>query len=143
MPSVIFLDLDGVLNRTRDAPHLRLDDDLVARLRSLVTAALPPLPDAAALLTACSEGRVKVVAEAIEAPQLLRETLRARAEGFLATGLQHGWLEAASALSDDSAPSASLDRPKAQAAPAHPGAPPELLGSSAWLEEPASGRPQS
>lgn len=36
MPSVIFLDLDGVLNRTRDAPHLRLDDDLVARLRSLV-----------------------------------------------------------------------------------------------------------
>jgi hypothetical protein len=29
---------------------------------------------------------VRVVAEAIEAPQLLRETLRARAEGFLAAG---------------------------------------------------------
>ena len=30
--------------------------------------------------------KVRVVAEAIEAPQPLRETLRARAEGFLAAG---------------------------------------------------------
>ena len=31
-----------------------------------------------------------MVAEAIEAPQLLRETLRARAEGFLTVGLASG-----------------------------------------------------
>ena len=29
---VIFLDIDGVLNRTRAATHIRLDDDLVMRL---------------------------------------------------------------------------------------------------------------
>ena len=35
---VIFLDIDGVLNRTRTATHIRIDDDLVARLRQLVSA---------------------------------------------------------------------------------------------------------
>ena len=35
-PPVIFLDLDGVVNRTRAATHIRLDDDLMARLRDLV-----------------------------------------------------------------------------------------------------------
>mmetsp|Transcript_130108 Transcript_130108/g.376417 ORF Transcript_130108/g.376417 Transcript_130108/m.376417 type:complete len:193 (-) Transcript_130108:86-664(-) len=33
---IIFLDIDGVLNRTRGATHIRLDEDLVARFRSLV-----------------------------------------------------------------------------------------------------------
>ena len=33
---VIFLDIDGVLNRTVHATHIRLDDDLVERLRALV-----------------------------------------------------------------------------------------------------------
>ena len=33
---VIFLDIDGVLNRTTNATHIRLDDDLVERLRGLV-----------------------------------------------------------------------------------------------------------
>lgn len=33
---VIFLDIDGVLNRTRAATHIRLDDDLVTRLSNLV-----------------------------------------------------------------------------------------------------------
>ena len=33
---VIFLDIDGVLNRTRSATHIRVDDDLVARLRQLL-----------------------------------------------------------------------------------------------------------
>ena len=37
-------------------------------------------------------------------------------------------MKAASTLSDDTAPSASLGRPKARAAPAPPGAPPEPLG---------------
>uniref|UniRef100_A0A6U6HSI4 FCP1 homology domain-containing protein n=1 Tax=Odontella aurita TaxID=265563 RepID=A0A6U6HSI4_9STRA len=33
---VIFLDIDGVLNRTKHATHIRLDDDLVSRLKTLV-----------------------------------------------------------------------------------------------------------
>lgn len=33
---VIFLDIDGVLNRTLSATHIRVDDDLVGRLRDLV-----------------------------------------------------------------------------------------------------------
>ena len=33
---VIFLDIDGVLNRTRMASHIRLEDDLVENLRLLV-----------------------------------------------------------------------------------------------------------
>ena len=35
-PRVIFLDIDGVLNRTKHATHIRLDADLVERLRLLV-----------------------------------------------------------------------------------------------------------
>ena len=35
---VIFLDIDGVLNRTMSATHIRLDDDLVERLRQLIAA---------------------------------------------------------------------------------------------------------
>ena len=44
---------------------------------------------------------------------------------------------------EDGAPSASLDCPKAQAAPTHPGAPPERLGSSLWPSQPASGLPKA
>jgi predicted transcriptional regulator len=33
--AIIFLDIDGVLNRTVSATHIRLDDDLVAKLRVL------------------------------------------------------------------------------------------------------------
>ena len=33
---VLFLDIDGVLNRTRHATHIRLDDDLVDRLKAVV-----------------------------------------------------------------------------------------------------------
>ena len=35
-PPVIFLDIDGVLNRTAGATHIRLDQDLVSRLRTIV-----------------------------------------------------------------------------------------------------------
>ena len=52
------------------------------------------------------------------------------------------WLNAASALSEDSAPSASLDHLKAWAAPTHPGAPPEQVGGLPWPQQPASGRPK-
>ena len=47
-----------------------------------------------------------------------------------------------SALCDDPAPCARLVAPTAQAAPPHPGAQPEPLGSSPWPEQPASGRPK-
>ena len=50
------------------------------------------------------------------------------------------WLKMASTLPDDTAPSASLDRLEAQAAPTHPRAPPEHLGSLPWPQEPATGR---
>ena len=43
------------------------------------------------------------------------------------------WLKMASTLSDDTAPSASPDHLEAQAAPTHPRAPPEHLGSSPGL----------
>ena len=33
---LVFLDIDGVLNRTVHATHIRLDDDLVERLRRLI-----------------------------------------------------------------------------------------------------------
>mmetsp|Transcript_41390 Transcript_41390/g.66870 ORF Transcript_41390/g.66870 Transcript_41390/m.66870 type:complete len:156 (+) Transcript_41390:56-523(+) len=33
---VIFLDLDGVLNRTKSAKHIRFDKDLVAQFRTLI-----------------------------------------------------------------------------------------------------------
>ena len=52
------------------------------------------------------------------------------------------WLKAAATLSDDTAPSASLDHLEAQAAPTHPRAPPEHLGGLPWPQEPASGRPK-
>ena len=48
----------------------------------------------------------------------------------------------ASTLSDDTAPSAALDRLKARAAPTRPGAQPEPLGSLPWPQELASGRPK-
>ena len=48
----------------------------------------------------------------------------------------------ASTLSEDSAPSASLDCLKAQAAPTHPRAQPEPLGSLRWPQELASDRPK-
>ena len=36
--AVIFLDIDGVLNRTHTATHVRLEDDLVERLRRIMEA---------------------------------------------------------------------------------------------------------
>ena len=54
----------------------------------------------------------------------------------------HSWLKVASALFEDSAPSASLDCLKARAAPTHPGAPPEPLGSLRWPQQLASDRPK-
>ena len=61
----------------------------------------------------------------------------------LAGGLERGsWFKMASTLSDDTAPSASLDCLKARAAPTHPGAQPEPLGSLPWPQELASGRPK-
>ena len=51
-----------------------------------------------------------------------------------------GWCKGPSALTEDGAPSASLDHLKAPAAPTHPGAPPEPLGCSPWPLQPASGR---
>ena len=45
-------------------------------------------------------------------------------------------------LSEDGAPSASLDHRKARVVPTHPGAPPEQLGSAPWPQQPASGRPE-
>ena len=51
-------------------------------------------------------------------------------------------MKMASTLSDDTAPSASLDHLEAQAAPTHPRAPPEQLGGSPWPQQPASGRPK-
>jgi hypothetical protein len=45
-----------------------------------------------------------------------------------------------SALSEDSAPSASPDHLKAQAAPTQAGAPPEQPEGSPWPQQPASGR---
>ena len=48
----------------------------------------------------------------------------------------------ASTLFEDSAPSASLDCLKAQAAPTHPTAPPEHLGGVPWPPQLASDRPE-
>ena len=48
----------------------------------------------------------------------------------------------ASTLSDDTAPSASLDHLEAQAAPTHPRAQPEPLGILPRPQELASGRPK-
>ena len=48
----------------------------------------------------------------------------------------------ASTLSDETAPSASLDHLEAQTTPTHPRAKPEPLGSSPRLQELASGRPK-
>ena len=53
-----------------------------------------------------------------------------------------GWCKMPSALSDATAPSASLDHLQARAAPTHPGAPPEHIGGSPRPQEPASGRPK-
>ena len=57
-------------------------------------------------------------------------------------GVHASWFKMASTLSDDTAPSASLDHLEAQAAPTHPGAQPEPLGSLPWPQELASGRPK-
>ena len=51
-------------------------------------------------------------------------------------------LKGASALCDDTAPSARLVAPRAQDAPTHARAPPGQLGGSPWPQEPASGRPK-
>ena len=48
----------------------------------------------------------------------------------------------ASTLPDDSDPSARLVPPRAQAAPAHPRALHEHLGSLRWPQKPTSGRPE-
>ena len=51
------------------------------------------------------------------------------------------WVLECPALSEDSAPAASLVGPKAQAAPADPGAPPEQLGGAPWPRQLASRPP--
>ena len=51
-------------------------------------------------------------------------------------------LKMASILSDDSAPSASLDHRKARGSPARPGAPPQRLASLRRPEQRAAGRPK-
>ena len=56
---------------------------------------------------------------------------------FLLVYLPNSWFQVPSAQSDDTAPSASRDRVEAQAAPAHPRAKPEPLGSSPWPQGPA------
>ena len=64
---------------------------------------------------------------------------------YLMTARESGtlsWFQMPSALPDETAPSASLGHLQAQAAPMHPGAPPEPLGSSPWPQEPGSGRPK-
>ena len=48
-----------------------------------------------------------------------------------------------SALSEDTASSASLGHLKAPAAPTQPGAPPPQRGGSPWAQHPASGRPKA
>ena len=62
--------------------------------------------------------------------------------GLLASPTRGSWLQMASTLFEDSAPSASLDCLKAQAAPTHPRAPPEHLGGLPWPRELASGWPK-
>ena len=52
------------------------------------------------------------------------------------------WLKMASTLFEDPAPSARLVPPGAQAAPTHPRAQPEHLGSLQWAEQLASGHPK-
>ena len=52
------------------------------------------------------------------------------------------WLKVAPTLFGDGAPSASLDRRKAQAALPHPRAPPEHLGGFPWRHPLASDRPK-
>ena len=52
------------------------------------------------------------------------------------------WFKMASTLFEDTAPSARLVPPRAQAAPTHPRAQPEPLGSLPWPQELASGRPK-
>ena len=54
--------------------------------------------------------------------------------------LPRGWLKVPPALPDDTAPSASLDHLRAQAAPEHPRLKPEPLGSLPRPQEPCSGR---
>ena len=65
-----------------------------------------------------------------------------RIESSLDPHLPTSRFRMASALSEDSAPSASLDHLKAQAAPTRAGAPPEQLGSLRWPQPPAPGRPK-
>ena len=52
------------------------------------------------------------------------------------------WLKTAPVLSDDAAPSASLDHLEARAAPTQPRAQPGPLGSLPWPQKLASGRPK-
>ena len=66
----------------------------------------------------------------------------ARAPRWWRRSPPRSWFQMASTLSDDTAPSASLDCLKARAAPTHPGAQPEPLGSLPWPQELASGRPK-
>ena len=62
---------------------------------------------------------------------------------LLLNGRPRSWLKIPSALPDDTAPTASLGHLKAQAAPMHPRAKPEPLGSSPWPQEPRLRPPQS
>ena len=55
---------------------------------------------------------------------------------------RRSWVDEPPTLPEGTAPCARLVPPRAQAAPTHPRAPPEQLGSFPWPPELASGRPK-
>ena len=71
-----------------------------------------------------------------------RQLRRATCAAQLRAAWRSRWKRTSSTVSEDSAPSASLDPRKAQAAAPHPGAPPEQRGGAPWPQWPASGRPK-
>jgi hypothetical protein len=78
---------------------------------------------------------------------LLRDVLTAFFEALWSEKDAHNaqnlsWLKVPSTLFDDSAPSASLDCLKAQAAPTYPRAQPGDIGRLPWPQDRASGRPK-
>ncbi len=75
------------------------------------------------------------------APRRTAPPPRAHACGCGCGPRSSSWLKTLPALPDDPAPSASLDHLSAQAAPTHPRAPTEHIGSSPWPQGRASGRP--
>jgi hypothetical protein len=109
-----------------------------------------PTPNATARLGAVTPPRCCVAASApltsprsppAAAPRRTAPPPRAHACGCGCGPRSSSWLKTLPALPDDPAPSASLDHLSAQAAPTHPRAPTEHIGSSPWPQGRASGRP--